>query len=263
MAASLILVLTACDKSMDTCDPLGPAPIEITLGEIVAAGADDEGHTYVVDRVGPESRVFVEKNGALVHYPVSAEGGGGTDGVELLTLLVAEVGRSFLLQIETSAAGIRMAVLHDPGATESFEIGTMGVELTVLAPESVADMPVSNVAAGIELEYVAALEDGRLLVVSRPSEEWSYEDFRAFFGSLEDLTERPVTDVARLTDGGSTTIELEIDGATATASFPIVIVETDFVPGPATLTIAKETHALARLPHAVPEGAVFHCLDPS
>jgi hypothetical protein len=73
---------------------------------------------------------------------------------------------------------------------------------------------------GMTLEYVAKLEDERLLVVIRPSEDWDYDDFRLFLGSQERLEERSVYEVTRHKDGGTTTVEFDFDGTRTEAFFP-------------------------------------------
>ena len=54
-------------------------------------------------------------------------------------------------------------------------------------------------------------------------------------------------------DGGTTTIEFDLDGAVATAYFPA-----DRHELPWTLSVANETTELTRL-DTVPDGAAFHC----
>lgn len=82
------------------------------------------------------------------------------------------------------------------------------------------------------------------------------EDFRVFFGPADAVDERIVHSVARQLDGGTTTIELELDGAAATAYFPV---ELQGDPEPWTLTVADETIALQRR-DAVPDGVSYRCL---
>ena len=73
------------------------------------------------------------------------------------------------------------------------------------------------------IEYWAESEDGRLLLVTRPSNDWDYEDFQLFFGPSERVDERAVTSVVRQRDGGTTTIQFRAGGsaiAYAIAYFP-------------------------------------------
>jgi hypothetical protein len=111
------------------------------------------------------------------------------------------------------------------------------------------------------LEYAASLQDGRWLVVVRPRDDWTYADFRAFFGLKEGVLERPVVTVSRARDGGSTTISFEIDGATATASFPVVFDGTTFQAGPPTLAMGGATLGMTLLPSATkPNDVKYLCL---
>jgi hypothetical protein len=257
-----VLGQAACDSSSEgpsRCDPLAAVAAPLELADIVGIGRDVDGRIYVADAADGMPRVFVAAyGGELARQSMSASGGGSDEGVESFFYVVGDEEPRFVLQVETTETATRMGVLFDPGETETFVIGQEGVELEVLGVEDVAGIPVADLPGEIVIEYAAQLEDGRTLIVIRPRDAWSYEDFRAFFGPVDDLVESPISEVERLSDGGSTTIRLEIDGDTATASFPIVSEGTRFVPGPATLELGGESHALARL-HNAPEGAAYRC----
>jgi hypothetical protein len=62
-----------------------------------------------------------------------------------------------------------------------------------------------------QVEYLAEVEDGRTIVVTRPIEDADYEDFRLFLGVAPDLLEREVFQVSRFSDGGTTIIEFDVD----------------------------------------------------
>lgn len=258
----VMLLQLACDRSPEPamCDPLGAVASPIELGEIVGIGRDVDGTIYVADEDDGEARVFVSEDDVLVRQRVAGSGGGGGGGVELASYTVDDHQPPFVLQIETTQAGTRMGVLFDPGEAETFVIGEDGVELEVLGVDDVAGMPIANLPGDIVIEYAAELDDGQVLVVIRPRDDWDYEDLRAFFGPVDDLVERSISDTTRLTDGGSTTIALEIDGSVATASFPVLTQGDMFVPGPATLELGGQALALTLLPNVPPDGATYRCL---
>ena len=158
------------------------------------------------------------------------------------------------LQISIPAAApIRMGVVS--GDSESFEIGEDGEELEVIPPNTIAGMPLRNLPGEVHLDYTAETEDGQQLVVTRPADDWDYVDFRLFLGPADAVDERIVHDVGRELDGGTTTIEFDLDGAVATAYFP-----SPYHDLPWTLTIANATTELTRL-DAVPDGVAFSCLS--
>lgn len=240
----------ADDAGLQPCDPFDAHAQPISLRTILGIGRDTNETIYLADEAdGEEDHVFVSADGELVRRRITGSGGGGgTYSFSLEDPLLT-------LQIFTPPAGpVRMGVVA--GETDSFVIGEEGEELEVLDPDAIADMPLRNLSGEIELEYAAETDDGRLMVVTRPRDDWAYEDFRVFFGSVDALDERIVHSVARQEDGGTTLIELELDGAAATAYFPV---ELDGPPEPWTLTVADETIPLERR-DAVPEDVSYRCL---
>jgi hypothetical protein len=122
------------------------------------------------------------------------------------------------------------------------------LDLTVLSGSDITAIPVRNLPGDITVEYIATLPDGKWLVVTRPSDDWTYDDFRLFLGPTDQIAERAVSSVIRFRDGGSTTITFDYDGSSTVASFPVVLSDASFSPGPATLTIAGATISLTRQP---------------
>lgn len=128
----------------------------------------------------------------------------------------------------------------------------------MLGADAIAGMPLHNLPGTILVEYAAELPDQRVMVVTRPEDDWTYDDFRLFLGQVDSLLERRVDSVVRYKDGGSTTITFELDGAKAVASFPVVSTPDGFKPGQATLTAAGKAEDLTRLADA-PAGAAYRC----
>jgi hypothetical protein len=239
------------------CDPLALAPKPLTLGTILGVGKSADGTVYVVDQVGDSAqRVFVsDAEGALVRQHV---GGSGTssDGVATeYDFSAADPLPAFVLELYVPKTGaIRMGVVQGTLKDQkSFVIGQDGEELTVLPSSTIASMSLKNFPGTVQIEYAATLPDGRLLLVTRPTDEMTYSDFRLYLGPTESIAERVVASVSRALDGGTTSILFDIDGAQATAYFPVVRVDASFAPGPATLTLGESTLTLIRQ-YALPVG---------
>jgi hypothetical protein len=244
---------------LSSCDPLAPHPLPIALRTLVAAGRDATGVIYAVDQGDGGERVFAsDGSGALVRQRIA---GSGT-GPDFYVFNVTDHDPAFVLQIDVPPGGpVRMGVVI--GALEdsrTFVIGQQGEELTLVPAEALAGMPVQNLPGNVVVEYTASLPSGEVMVVTRPRDDWSYEDFRLFLGNLGAVAERRVTDVARMLNGGSTYIRFDLDGQQAEAYFPVMLVDGGFAPGPATLTVAGTTTALTRQDGA-PAGAQYLCLS--
>ncbi|MDF2694807.1 MAG: hypothetical protein K0S65_3190, partial [Labilithrix sp.] len=59
--------------------------------------------------------------------------------------------------------------------------------------------------------------DEHRIVVLRPATDWSYEDFRLFYGTADAMIERQITNASR---GSSTYITFTMDGASHDVFFP-------------------------------------------
>jgi hypothetical protein len=105
------------------------------------------------------------------------------------------------------------------------------------------------------VEYAAEIPDGRRLVVTRPQDDWGYDDFRLFLGPPERVEERKVNSVQRARDGGTTTISFQIEGAAAEAFIPAP----QNVNEPATLKYAGQTFTMAVTRGTAPAGLQFLC----
>ncbi len=255
----LALALVGCDPKREgeaqPCDPFERArPIE--LRELRGIGRDAEGVVYVVDQAeSTGDRVYVSTGGALERQPfnLGSHDDDGPSGEQFIYLL--EATPSLVLQILVPpAAPIRMGVAA--GELRFFEIGVEGEELEILAAADIADMPVRDLDVEIFVEYIARTHDDRILLVTRPDDGWDYSDFRLYLGSEDAVEERVVFDVGRELDGGTTTIELEIDGVPATAYFP-----SPYHDLPWTLTVDGAETMLEQL-DVLPEPVAFRCLSP-
>lgn len=246
-------------EASSTCDPFGAHEAPIELRSILGVGRDAAGTIYLADRAdtlddhGEDDHVFISANGELVRRRVTGGGGGGNASGEHWMFGVEEPFVTLQIVVPTGMP-MRMGVV-DGEAQGYFEIGEVGEELEVLDEAAIADMPLRNLPGEIVLEYAGRLDDGRLIVVTRPRDSDGYDDHRAFFGPPDALEERDVLDFGRELDGGTTTIEIDVDGNIMTAYFPAARHGL-----PWTLTLGDDTSTLAQL-DAVPGGVAFHCRD--
>jgi hypothetical protein len=246
-----------------SCDPFSPLTKPITLANVLGAGQDTDGTLYVVDQpqADSEPRVFVSSGGTLQRQRVA---GAGTEssggGVMSYSLSVSDHVPPFMLELETNAAGpTAMGVLQNPPLDiRTFTIGQQGSVLTLVSASQVAALLVANISAETVIEYNATLPDGRALLVVRPRDDWTFQDFRVFFGAPDHMVERTVDQVVRYQDGGSTTINFAVDGVPAVASFPVSLTS---VAAPPTLTIGATQFQLTLGPTgSPPAGESYFCL---
>jgi hypothetical protein len=246
-----------------SCDPFHPTTKLIALTNVLGAGQDTDGTLYVVDQpqADSEQRVFVSSGGTLQRQRVAGSGtesSGG--GVMSYSLSVSDHVPPFMLKLETNAAGpTAMGVLQNPPLdVKTFSIGQQGSVLTLVPASQVAALPVANIPAETFIEYNATLPDGRALLVVRPRDDWTYQDFRVFFGAPDHMVERTVDQVVRHQDGGSTIIYFIIDGAWAAATFPVQMLPK----GPPALGIGTTTSFQLTLgpTDSPPAGYSYFCL---
>jgi hypothetical protein len=235
------------------CDPFAPSPQPISLGTVIAAGRTAVGTTYVVDKIGYDNRVFVSNGGVLERQRIAGSGSSPT----FYVFTVLDHSPAFTLQVDVGPNGpTAMGVLEGPPPADSktIVIGQQGEKLSLLAPSDVASMPVRNLPGAKYLEYNARLADGRAMVVVRPNDDWTYTDFRVFFGQPPNLSERTVQTVTR---GSDTYIVFDLDGAQATALFKSALSS----PGDSTLKIGTATMVITQLSIAAPPaGFAYACI---
>ncbi len=244
--------------------PSWAGSVFITLGTILGVGkSPTTGTIYVVDQVGATQRVFVSSTeGAVTPTLVLKRQvvNGTGSGPDFLVLNSNGPDAIVTVQIDTPAGqpkrmGVVQGILED---RKTMVIGQDGEELTVLNDSDIAGLYLRNLPQSVTTEYAAATEDGRNILVVRPTYDWTYEDFRVFLGSAAKMTERGLVKVSRAKDGGSTKIVFDLDGSTATADFPVIRTDAGFGDGPATLTIDAQILPLARL-SAPPANALYVC----
>jgi hypothetical protein len=264
--ATLLLFLSACtsksagSSSLVTCNPFIGAERPIMLGTVLGAGRSASGEVYAADHVESGDRVFKSGDTRLIRRPLAGSG----SGPDFYVFTVTDNDPPFTLQIDLgpngpSAMGVFTGVLN----AKTFQIGQQGEALELLPASALAQFTLQNLPPSVFLEYNAQTADGRFLVVVRPTDDWTYADFRLFFGPTDRVAERTVGSVTRALDGGSTIITFDVDGVSATASFPVISSGPMFEPGPASLTLGGSTQPLTRLPaNASPLDHGYMCAQP-
>jgi hypothetical protein len=260
----MLALLVGCEAEGETgavssCEPLAASTATVSLASVVAAGQGADGTVYVIDRDHGELRAFVSQADELYRQRVSGSGEGNADG-SFVTVSLNELDPPLVIQVTTDRNGVtQMGVAMGPLDSKTFVIGEEGEELTLMATSDAEGLPIHDYPAEILVEYAAVLEDGRQLVVLRPRDFSDYSEFRVFFGPLEHLDERRVSNVTRARDGGSTNIDFEIDGEPAHAAFPVELVDDTFTPGTPSLAIGERDVTLSL--STPPAGAEYYCAD--
>ena len=207
-------------------------------------------------------RVFVSDGKLLVRKRITGSGQNGGAPDQAFYTFSFDDGGSGQALLLTTEMGQATAMGLGPPNTKGF-IGDPGAVTTPLTVESrsvLADFTLKNLPGEVTLEYVADLDDGSEIVVTRPTDDWTYRDFRLFWGSPSDLVEQFVTNVSRARSGG-TTIEFRYDGRIATATFTWVLDPDTSHPGPGTLSAGSEQGMTQRFPTPTTlTGSSFTCL---
>ena len=242
-------------------------PVPIKLGHVTAVGKATDGTLYVVDD-NPEDpsdhRLFVSDDLTLVRREVSGSGESNEDGAQRLSLSVVGA-KPFTLFVEIRGTPTRMLVVSGPLQDKNLDISAHeGDELEVVDASVLSGLRARNLPGDVVVEYSAKVESTRRLIVTRPEHDWSYEDFRVFFGESDRVEEQNVISVVRALDGGSTWIRFKLGAEDAEAFFPTRLQ----APGeqaptePDTLEIGSKSLEIELLPMDEQdlEGLSFMCL---
>lgn len=227
--------------STEACDPLAAHELPIQLGTVIAAGKDDAGTIYVVDQnpSGSDVRVFVSRGDTL--YRKRTLGGGAMSNSDF-TWSFDDDGTPERLVVHKQGDQVTDIALAPPEQkTFTDQLDDTAQKLTPIDPSSVAGLHVRNLPGEVVVEFVADAADGSRLVVTRPQDDWTYDDFRIFYGSNGHLLERVTSfSGARsyrafdfIVDGASwrvtfasmftTAIESQID--TGTTTIPLTLLD--------------------------------------
>lgn len=204
---------SSTDASLHACSPLEGTTQPIALETVIGAGRHADGTLYVIDKGAGDHRVFVSEGSGLQRKKVAGSGEGeGSTTVEVL-----DPPPPFTLKVEsTNGAPKRMGVFRGELNDKTFDIGARGDVLELVDASAYASLPVRNIPGAVYVEYDASRSTGDRIVVTRPDTDWTYEDFRVFYGTRARMVERPVVSVSR---GSSTYITFMVDGVEYKATF--------------------------------------------
>ena len=255
------------EPTASPCDPFATSAEPIELGMVLAAGRDSGGAIYVVDEdpSSGELRAYSGTETTLTRSRVSGTAQMSSTDLRRSILSIDTLPRPYTLIVEQSADGTRMArTFMTDRALEIDNVSESDV-LELLEVDELADVELRNLPGEVQVEYFARLRsDELLLVTSVPDSTDYYGSFRLFYGAPAAGLEREILAMRRGRDGGSTTLEFELDGTRVTASFPVEFDGMQFMPGAWTLQLADETIPLEQLSIEADadllEGAHFECL---
>jgi hypothetical protein len=250
-------------SELSSCQPLAAETSAIELGTVIGAGQAADGTVYVIDKDGTELRGFISEGGELYRQRVSGTGETSDASGDTTLISLDERTPPLTLEVVVGPDGTtRMGVAEGILKTKTFVIGEQGEELALLSADDVGALPLHDYPGEIVVEYVAQVEGEKLLVVLRPRDLTSYQEFRVFFGTLERLDERPVQNVTRARDGGSTEIDFSVNGDEAVAYFPVEFVDEMFTRGAPTLTVDDVELEISLSSDDRLEGAGYFCRAP-
>jgi hypothetical protein len=248
---ALCLCANRCgDTDMEECYPYEQATEPIQLVSVLVVGQDSDGTIYVVDECGEDWGycVYVSLGDTLCRKDILGGGHGSEVGVGehyLFTIRNNEAESTVIVEIDEAGVA-EMAVM--PGDFEGFidDVGQDGELLTVLGESAIDGMKVENLPGLIETEYLAEVYNGGWIIVTRPVYDWNYDDFRLFYGPVDNMIEREILEIDRVSDGGSTWITFAVDSSIdAVVYFGWDGANWDW--GEAYLTIGEEQVGVTRL----------------
>jgi hypothetical protein len=256
-ALALLANCSGSDPAAESvvCDPLATTTLPITAGTFVAAGKDAAGTVYFVDATSPSVyRLFISSGQTL-----QRQAAGGTGEIDGSYLIISAGGDGMQLQVavERGPSGpTRMGVHRGPLAGKTFAIGSEGEVLTLLGAGDVKAFTLANLPGGVNVEELATLPDQRLLMVTSPVVDFSYEALRVFFGSRERMAEYKNLELSQ--PRSYRIVSFEYQGQVVHATFT-----SPFAPGVnSEIAIEGKVQPLTLAPPGTrPDGATFFCLS--
>lgn len=252
-------------SALVACDPLAAMPLPITLGTVSAAGRASDGTLYVVSSAGTaDTRVFVSSGQVLQRKRSSGSpSSGGASGTVNGSVSFEDGSTpSRLVFKQTDGVVQGVALVHDGGKSFFDELPASAEQLTIVAPDELAGLKLQNLPGEQLLELSARTTDGERIVVTRPTDAWSYDDFRVFYGSGSALDERSVWD-AGSSKSGRRYLTFEAEGVDVELSFGRVTVGVgESTPNSAALTAPEGEVGLVLddETQGLPSGLTFRCL---
>lgn len=245
------------EVATEPCDPLVSHEQPIALNMPIAAGKDQDGTVYAADHnpVDGEARVFVSRADTLVRRRVLGSGTRGNVGSTDYTWSYEDpAGPRRLVAHVQGDRTTGIALVADTDRTFLDALTSNAQPLTPLATSELTGFKLQNLPGEVTLEYVARAGNGATILVTRPRDDWSYDDFRVFYGASQPLAEQPLLSVLR---GSYTTIKFLLNGADATVTFSSALAPAQA----STLETTDGTFPLTIVePPALPDGTSFLCL---
>lgn len=181
--------------TLTACDPLAADPQPITLGTVIAAGKSVDGTLYVAtsaDKFGNVDRLFVSEGTTLVRKRIAGSGQGGAGDAQEFTISIDSATPLRLVFAIENGEVAEIGLVRDGGKSFLSQLNGDYDALTVVKADAVKGMPLRNFAGDVLIEEVAHSDDGLRVVVTRPTDDWTYDDFRVFFGRDGQLDEHPL-----------------------------------------------------------------------
>lgn len=209
------------------CDPLAVAPPPpVTLATIIAAGRGEDGAVYVVDTtsvpgsgLAGERRAFVGTGNALERKTIAVASETEAD----LTLSL-NTAADFQIKVEhTGYAGpvTRMGIFRGGlSAAATFNLDLEGEVLTLMAASELSSFTITSIA-GVEIMYAGTASDGRRLVVTQPTVDFTLDKLRVFYGTPDRMIERTLAENGAIVTS-FTSLIFDVDGVKTIAhlTFP-------------------------------------------
>lgn len=248
------------------CDPLAAMPLPITLGTVSAAGRAADGTLYVVSSAGTaNTHVFVSSGQILQRKRASGSGssGGATGDVDQTVSFEEGSTPNRLVFKQTNGVVKGIALVHDGGKSFFDELPASAEQLTIVPASELARFELRNLAGEQVLELSARTAEGNRVVVTRPEDWSSYNDFRVFYGSRDALDERRARD-AGSSKSGSRFLTFDVDGADFELSFGRVLLrvgESSPNSGSLKTPAGEPVLSLDDETMGLPPGLTFRCLS--
>jgi hypothetical protein len=212
-----------CDgspRATRACDPLQTVTTPVTLGHVIAVGRDQQGTIYVLDEIPAGGQRLFASQGPVLARQVTRGGGSVSDATGTLTIVIGGDAASPLnVEVHTDTAGepTVMGVYKGTLTTKTFEIGALGEVLQLLTTDAISGLTLQNLPGTVSIQHLAALSDGRELMVTVPDVDATPNDERIFFGTPPRLIERRLTPTAQ--PRSFTQLTFDLDGKQATVTF--------------------------------------------
>jgi hypothetical protein len=205
------------------CSPLDQKSVPTELTNVVGIGKHADGTIYAIDQSPNQNvgyRVFASLGSNLIRQPIAGSGQSSAGGPSSsLVFTVSDSYLPFTLKADLSGqTATAMGVIRGSTTGRDFTIGAEGDVLQLVGTDALQGFTVSDPLQYLISLYYATLDDGSAVVVLRPAFDWTYSDFRVFYGTPANMEERRVTS-AEATLSGVAYIEFSLDGVTAMAVF--------------------------------------------